>query len=127
MDRSVARLFEFSAGGRGAYSGGLSFGRPGDWAPVIAMLRRDGGARTALILVPVAERTRAPAVGDPVPASATSTTADVDSLADLTIGGDLDPALYRFSIAGAVAVGRPFFVAFASPAFCTSELCGPHV
>ena len=127
MDRSVARFFEFSAGGRGAYSVELSFDRPGEWALEIAMLRRDGGARTALILVPVAERTRAPAVGDPVPASATSTTADVDSLADLTIGGDPDPALYRFSIAGAVAVGRPFFVAFASPAFCTSELCGPRV
>jgi hypothetical protein len=66
------------------------------------------------------------AVGEDAPPSDTPTLADV--------GGDVaristDPtpvkAFYETSIADAVADGKPFVVAFATPKFCTSKQCGP--
>ncbi|TAJ19251.1 MAG: hypothetical protein EPO65_07305 [Dehalococcoidia bacterium] len=52
---------------------------------------------------------------------------DVASLAELTTSTEPDGALYRTRIAEALSAGRPFVVVFASPAFCTTPLCGPQV
>jgi hypothetical protein len=66
------------------------------------------------------------AVGDEAPPSDTPTLADV--------GGDVSkistdpspvPAFYETSIADAVADGKPFVVAFATPKFCVTQQCGP--
>ena len=38
---------------------------------------------------------------------------------------DPDPAYYTLSIADAIAASKPFVVVFATPAFCTSGVCGP--
>jgi hypothetical protein len=51
---------------------------------------------------------------------------DVVSLEEFTTGSLHDPALYRMSLAEAIASGRPSVVAFASPAFCTNAICGPQ-
>jgi hypothetical protein len=66
------------------------------------------------------------AVGEKAPASDTPTLADVGG--DLAmISTDASPvkAFYETSIADAVAAGKPFVVAFATPKFCTSQQCGP--
>jgi hypothetical protein len=65
-------------------------------------------------------------VGDPAPASDTPTLADVGG--DVSkISTDDDPveAFYETSVADALAGGRPFVLAFATPKFCTSAQCGP--
>lgn len=65
-------------------------------------------------------------VGDEAPASDTPTLADVGG--DLSkISSDPEPvaAFYETSIADAVAAGKPFVVAFATPKFCVSQQCGP--
>jgi hypothetical protein len=42
--------------------------------------------------------------------------------------GDVpDKDLHRWTIADAIAQGRPALVAFATPVYCTSEFCGPVV
>ena len=75
----------------------------------------------------MAERTRAPAVGEPAPASANRTLRDAASVAELSTGAEPDPELYRLTIAEALAAeGRPLVVVFASPGFCTNALCGPQ-
>lgn len=76
--------------------------------------------------VVVKERTQAPDVGDPAPASDTPTLANA-TLEQLTTATEPDLELYRASIADAVAAKEPFVVAFATPKYCTSRTCGPVV
>jgi hypothetical protein len=38
-----------------------------------------------------------------------------------------DPELHRWTIARAIAQHRPALVLFATPLYCTSQLCGPSV
>lgn len=76
--------------------------------------------------VVVKERTDAPDVGDPAPASDTPTLASA-TLEQLTTANEPDPELYRSSVAEALAAKEPFVVAFATPKYCTSRTCGPVV
>lgn len=76
--------------------------------------------------VVVKERTQAPDVGDPAPASDTPTLANA-SLEQLTTANEPDLELYRSSIAEALAAEEPFVVTFATPKYCTSRTCGPVV
>lgn len=76
--------------------------------------------------VVVKERTDAPDVGDPAPASETPTLANA-TLEQLTTANEPDLELYRSSIAEALAAKEPFVVAFATPKYCTSRTCGPVV
>ena len=76
--------------------------------------------------VVVKERTQAPDVGDPAPASDTPTLANA-TLQQLSTADEPDPELYRASVAEALAAKEPFVVAFATPKYCTSRTCGPVV
>jgi hypothetical protein len=65
-------------------------------------------------------------VGDNAPPSETPTLADVGGdLAMISTDSSPVKAFYETSIADAVADGKPFVVAFATPKFCTSKQCGP--
>jgi hypothetical protein len=65
-------------------------------------------------------------VGDRAPASKTPTLADVGGdVAKISTDGSPVEAFYKTSIADAVAAGKPFVVAFATPKFCVSKQCGP--
>ena len=61
--------------------------------------------------------------GDEAPASE-SRTLDDDDLANLTTDPDPDPTLYEMTVAEAVSSG-PSVIVFATPAWCTSQTCGP--
>lgn len=117
----------FPAGTRGTYVTQLTFDRAGPWELEVSFPNPDGGTTSIRLPFEVSERPSAPAVGDPAPASANRTLADVDGAEELTTGSEPDPGLYRTTIAAAIAGGRPFVVVFASPAFCTSVFCGPQV
>jgi hypothetical protein len=62
-------------------------------------------------------------VGDTAPLSATRTSADYD-LAELSSDPDPDPSFYVLSVDEAIESG-PSVIVFATPAWCTSEACGP--
>jgi hypothetical protein len=69
-----------------------------------------------------------PAVGERAPASKTPTVATSGGdLARITTATPPDVELLRHSVAGSLADGAPFVVAFATPKFCTSRTCGPVV
>lgn len=116
----------FPDGRRGIYTGSLALDRPGLWSLEVAVPGVDG-ATAVLVPVEVAEDTVAPGIGDPAPASASRTRADEPDLSRLTTATTPDPVLYEIGIAEALAAGQAFVVTFASPAFCTSALCGPQV
>ena len=127
VENGVARFFEFPYGVRGMHSLELSFDRPGMWEVEVRLPRPDGSTARSAFAFAVAERTLAPAVGEPAPPSQNRAAGDVESLRELTTGAEPDPALYRLSVAEALQQDRPLVVVFASPAFCTNALCGPQV
>lgn len=127
VESNSAQFFNFPLGTRGIYVTELDFDRAGTWGLEVSFPDADGGRTSTALTFEVRERTSAPAVGEPAPASVNSTLADVESIKQLTTGSDPDPGLYRSRIADAIAAGRPFALVFASPAFCTNAFCGPQV
>jgi hypothetical protein len=88
-----------------------------------------GGRKVqALGNVVVRQRSKAPSVGDRAIPSKTPTLASTGGdLTALTTSRHPDRALYRTSVAQALAARTPFVVAFATPQFCQSRTCGPVV
>jgi hypothetical protein len=122
----TARYHPFPAGSRGVYVTRATFAKAGDHTLEIAV-PVDGNTVHIAIPVEVAAKPKSPAAGDRAPASRNRVASDVGTLTELTTSTEADPALYRARIADAIAAGRPFVVVFASPAFCTTPLCGPQV
>jgi hypothetical protein len=82
----------------------------------------------ALGNVVVKRRSAAPSVGDKAIPSRTPTLASTgDNLSELTTARHPDRALYRSSVAEALAARVPFVLSFATPEFCQSRTCGPVV
>ena len=65
-------------------------------------------------------------IGDEAPASDTPTTAN-HAANRITTAKPPDVGLLRYSVKDSVESGKPFVVAFATPAFCQSRTCGPTV
>lgn len=106
---------------RGLYRALVDFPRPGSWSVSVSA---EGYETTEPIPFPVGEDTAMPQVGDEGPAVATRTGADHD-LAEITTDPEPDPDLYRLSLDQALNDDRPTVVVFATPAFCSSQTCGP--
>ena len=117
----------FPDGSRGLYSTSFTFDRAGKWSVVVAVPRPGGSTVLMVLPVTVAQRSSAPAVHEAALASKNRIAADVPSLDRLTTGSAPDSALYQHRIADSIAAHRPTVVIFASPAFCTTPLCGPQV
>jgi hypothetical protein len=82
----------------------------------------------ALGQLDVKARTTAPSVGDKAIPSRTPTLASTGgNLRELSTATPPDPALYRSSVAEALAAKAPFVVSFATPKYCQSRTCGPVV
>jgi hypothetical protein len=76
----------------------------------------------------VPDHSVAPGVGDRAIASKTPTLRSTGGkLKALTTSRTPDPALYRTSVAAALAAKEPFVVSFATPLYCESRTCGPVV
>jgi len=63
--------------------------------------------------------------GEAAPPSVTRTSADYPDLAIISSDPEPDPAMYELSVSEAVSDGTPAVIVFATPAFCSSETCGP--
>jgi hypothetical protein len=82
----------------------------------------------ALGNVVVEKKSAAPSVGEPAISTPSPTLASTGGKLDqLTTSTRPDRALYRSSVAGALAAKAPFVVAFATPKFCQTRACGPVV
>lgn len=125
--RAEGRFFAFPDGIRGLYASEFTFDRAGSWTITAVVPRPDGSTARVAMPITVTERASAPVVGSAAPHSKNRTADEVGSLAELTTGGTPDPVLYRHRIADSIASRRPLVVIFASPAFCTTPLCGPQV
>lgn len=63
--------------------------------------------------------------GENAPATPTRTIAEFPDLSVISSDPNPDPALYELSVDEAIANGRSTVVIFATPAFCSSQACGP--
>jgi peroxiredoxin len=108
----------------GVYVAYPSFSHPGPWGAVI----RFSYQKHLVDLHPgfqVQARTSAPAVGASAPRSQNPTVAQQPAT-KLDSGRPPDD-MHRVSIASAIAQHKPLVVLFATPAYCTSRMCGPQV
>lgn len=122
-----------TAGARGVYEADdVSFDRPGAWRATLTA-EIDTVSRRLTVTFPVTDRSPIPAPGEPALRTENLTLESkgiragaIDSRADA--GGEIpDPELHRWTIADAVKQGRPALVLFGTPAYCTSQFCGPEV
>jgi hypothetical protein len=122
-----------TSGARGVYEAtDVTFDQAGVWRATLS-LDIDGTARHLTADFPVSQESQIPAPGMPAPKTENLTLASkgvrkgaIDSMADG--GGRIpDPELHRWTIADAIAQGRPALVLFGTPAYCESQFCGPEV
>jgi hypothetical protein len=109
---------------KGLWVGEATFDRPGQWEAIIAV--RGGGYDTGVRTVfEVKEEGTTPAIGDKAPAVETPTASDVDDLSEITTDRHPNRRFYLLSIADALTADKPAVIVFATPKFCTSQVCGP--
>ncbi len=123
----TARYHPFPTGTRGVYVAQVTFSKAGTYTIEVDVPLSEGKVAHLAFPAEVAARPKSIAAGDRAPMSRSRVAGDVSSLVELTTATQPDPALYRTRIADALSAGRPFVVVFASPAFCTTPLCGPQV
>jgi hypothetical protein len=118
-------LESHSAGELGVHVAVVTFDMAGMWG-----LEASGtldGEQLSLqpVTFSVREKPESPAIGAPAPRSVQQTLADVSDITELDTSAQPIPEQHDKTIAEAVTSGKPTVIAFATPAFCVSQLCGP--
>jgi hypothetical protein len=112
--------------GGGVYVAHLSFDKPGNWGVEITATRPNGARLSQRLPINVIDTPLVPAVGQSAPATHNPTARDVADVETIDSGRPPDD-MHQVSIADAIQQHRPALVVFATPAFCTSNTCGPEV
>ncbi len=105
----------------GLYVSYVDFPSAGPWEVIVSA----GDAEVARTNLTVTDESPVPRIGDPALATHSPTGTSPAELEAISTDLDPDPAFYEFSIADAVGNGRPTMIAFVTPAFCRTALCGP--
>jgi hypothetical protein len=110
----------------GVYVANVTFAQPESLYVRVSGALAEGdplSARTSNF--PVQPQSQTPAVGSLVPRSSNPTTDDVFDVTLIDSSDPPRPEMHALSIAQAIETGKPVVVAFATPAFCQSRICGP--
>jgi hypothetical protein len=109
----------------GLYRMPVSFTAAGEWGVEAIATDAAGAKRTGRMVFSVRQSGTSPAIGAAAPASDNPTTTDPADIPTISTDDNPDPDFYRESVSTALAAHEPFAVVFATPAFCTSAMCGP--
>ncbi len=112
--------------GAGVYVAHLDFDKAGSWGAEITASRPTGAHAVIRLSFNVLAESVVPAPGQPAPRSHNPTVANVPDASYIDSGSPPDD-MHQVSIADAIAQHQKTLVVFASPAFCTSRICGPEV
>jgi hypothetical protein len=112
--------------GAGTYVAHLDFDKAGDWGVEVTVSRPNGAHATARLPMNVLALPVVPGVGQPSPLTHNPTVKDVADVETIDSGRPPDD-MHQLSIADAIQQHRPALVVFATPAFCTSNTCGPEI
>lgn len=111
----------------GGYVAAFRFDEDGNWGVEVEG-QRDGEAFDPLrVRFTVLEQGTVPGIGEPAPRSQQLTLSDVADISEIDTSNPPHPELHDLTVAEALDAGKPLVVAFATPAFCTSRICGPVV
>jgi hypothetical protein len=113
------------AGETGVYVANLELDAAGQWRVEVNATIEGEALEPATVPFTVREESLSPAIGDPAPQSRQLTLADVDDITDIDTSDPPNPDMHTTTIADAVTSGKPVVIAFTTPAFCLSRLCGP--
>ncbi len=119
--RLDAQWLSAHAAGIGLYLSEPVFDAAGLWEVRI----ESAGADIGGTLVDVVNQPTMPLVGAAAPATDSPTSAGRGDLSAISTDPDPNPTFYELSIGEAVGSGTPTVIAFATPAFCQTALCGP--
>lgn len=111
----------------GAYVTHVNFDSAGPWGVEVmgsVDSRQFGPLRYRFDVV---EDTPVPDIGEPAPRTVQLTLRDVADISEIDSSDPPHPELHEMTLAEALDTGKPVLVAFATPAFCTSRICGPVV
>ena len=117
-------FIETIPGERGLYMTRAEFDSAGSWGAEVT-IRGDGLDETVNAAFDVGQRGTTPALGSRAPASDTPTADDVKKLSEISTDTRPVRRFYELSIEDAIAAREPFVVVFATPKFCTSQVCAP--
>ena len=121
-----ARFLWAIEGESGLYVTSADFPSAGRWGTRFTATFPDGRTEQVRADYDVAEAGRSIALGSEAPPVDTPTLDDVGGdVAALSTDDEALLRLYDTSIEDALAAGEPFVVAFATPAFCETRMCGP--
>jgi hypothetical protein len=121
-----ARFQWLLEGVTGIYVADVDYDEAGEWGAEFTTAAPGGPPETIRARFEVQPDGLTPGIGDRAPSVKTLTLDDVGGdVAKISSDSEPDPALYEVSIDEALAEHRSFVVAFATPAFCRSQTCGP--
>ena len=113
------------SGDNGVYVSNVDFDEPGDWGVEITITRADKQLKPILFRFNVLDRSTEPAIGEAAPASVQQTLATAPNIEEIDSSFPPRPAMHDTTIADALKAGKPLVIAFATPAYCRSRICGP--
>jgi hypothetical protein len=103
-----------------------TFNTAGNWAAVVTVTPPSKPAESSELDLQVKATGSAIRVGAKAPSTPTPTSTTAGGvLASITTDPSPDPRFYQISEDQALAQHKPFVLVFATPAFCTSRVCGP--
>lgn len=121
---TVPGTFLDSGSGLGLYHLSTTFDCVGAWGLELTATLPAGPVTTRAIF-DVLPAGSVPAIGAAAPRSQTPTAQTPEAIALISTDPAPDPDLYRLSIDQAVGSGRPTWIVFSTPAFCSTATCGP--
>ena len=113
------------AGSIGVYVANVEFDSPGEWG--LSLTGKADGKDIGQLQVrfQVQPQEIGVAVGAPAPKSIQTLMGDVASLEEIDTSPKPDPQMHSMTIDEAVSSGKVTVIAFATPTFCRSAVCGP--
>ena len=114
-----------TAGELGVHVASIDFDMSGMWGLEATGTVNGSELEGQDITFSVRDNPESPAIGAPAPRSVQPVLKDVADIRELDTSADPIPEMHDKTIAEAVTSGKPTAIAFATPAFCTSQLCGP--
>jgi len=119
------KVEKHSAGETGVYVAHPTFDEAGSWGVEVTATIEGKAFDPVGAAFTVLDKANSVAVGAPAPQSDTLTLDEVANVSEIDTSDPPIPEMHTMSIAEAVTSGRPSVIVFATPAFCTSRICGP--
>lgn len=110
----------------GIYVARPTFDTAGPWGVVARVTQADGVIRAGQVDFTVEADADVPGPGDPAIASKTAVATAPEEIAKICTADPVDD-MHGLSLDEALKNGKPTVVLFATPALCTSRVCGPSL